>query len=123
MDLDEIEARANAATGGPWFRDYGDVMLSTPDPRDVGYEEPRAERVVRRAEHQHLRDPQGIADAEFIAWCRTDVPALAQKTAWLDGRLRIVLVGGGRAFAYRNGEVVASGPWAELVVQLLGRTR
>lgn len=64
-----MRARAQAATPGPWFREYGDVTTSGDDPRDVeeGYDEPRRLRVVRRAVHLSHADPQGLANAAHIA--------------------------------------------------------
>lgn len=81
--LDAIEARKNAATPGPWFREYGDVITAHPDPRDVeeGYDDPRNARVVRRAPHLAQKERQGINDAEFIANAPADV-------AWLLAELR-----------------------------------
>lgn len=76
-ERDAIRARAEAATPAPWFREFGDVITSNPDPRaEPWQEEPLAERIVRRAEHRDLRDPQGVADADFITHAREDVPAL-----------------------------------------------
>ena len=76
--VDKIQARADKATAGPWFREYSDVVTARPDPRDVeeGYEDARNSRVVRGAPHLPKKDRQGIADAEFIAHARTDIPAL-----------------------------------------------
>ncbi len=76
--LADIGERAEKATKGEWFREYGDVVTAADDPRDVadGYEEPRSARVVRRAPHLDMRDSQAIADAEFIAHARTDAPAM-----------------------------------------------
>lgn len=93
--LATIQARADAATEGPWFREYSDVVTAHPDPRDVedGSDDPRGARVCRRAAHIDKRDRQGIADAEFIAHARTDVPALValvrEQAAKLD-RIRVL---------------------------------
>ena len=75
LDLDAIEARAEAATPGPWRqtasrRGYRDV-LQTPDTY--------ADRMIAKG------CPN--ADAAFIAHARTDVPALvaelrAARSAW-----------------------------------------
>lgn len=66
---------AQSATRGPWFREYGDVITSADDPRDVeeGYDEPRKMRVVRRAPHLDQGDPQGIANANHVVSWSPDV--------------------------------------------------
>jgi hypothetical protein len=72
--LEPIQNRLNAATPGPWFREYSDVITSDPDPRDVeeGYDDPRSMRIVRAAPHLNKREPQGIKNADFIAAAPTD---------------------------------------------------
>ena len=63
IDLDEIEARANAAAKGPWkfpHRDYPGVVTS-----HLG--------CLWNPETGEINDP---SDAEFIAHAREDVPAL-----------------------------------------------
>ena len=61
--LDEIEARANAATEGPWMGiRYPDGFLG---------------RVIGGNGFGVAEDFPDDADAEFIAHARTDVPALA----------------------------------------------
>lgn len=71
--LDEIEARANAATEGPWnadgFADGDTISLDVYAPG---------------AAHAVARDIRSHSDADFIAHARTDVPALV-------GALRAVL--------------------------------
>ncbi|MGK3957859.1 hypothetical protein ACLKOZ_16905 [Arthrobacter sp. R4] len=76
--MGEIQARLDAATPGPWFREYGDVITAHPDPRDMeeGYEDPRHARVVRAAPHLPKKDRQAISDAEFIAAAPADVAYL-----------------------------------------------
>lgn len=78
MSLEQIRERLEAATPGPWFREYGDVITAHPDPRDTeeGYDDPRHARVVRAAPHLPKKDRQSIADADFIAHARTDVAFL-----------------------------------------------
>lgn len=61
--LDAIEARAEAATEGPWLN-VGLVVWSTTTHEDV------ADTVVEPV------NPQQLANADFIAHARTDVPAL-----------------------------------------------
>lgn len=89
IDLNAIQARTDAATKAPWFREYSDVVTAHQDPRDVeeGYEDARNSRVVRGAPHLPKKDGQGIADAEFIAHARTDVPALLALVRDLDARI------------------------------------
>lgn len=72
--LQPMKDRLAAATPGPWFREYGDVITTDPDPRDVeeGYDDPRSLRVVRAAPHLAKREPQAIKDATFIASAPTD---------------------------------------------------
>ncbi len=72
--LDAIEARANAATEGPWWSDpwaQGDVFSGaglSDDPMIVG-------------------DGLTAADLEFIAASRTDVPALVDYARKLEAML------------------------------------
>ena len=85
--LEAIKARAEKATEGPWFRQYGDVITAEPDPRDIHSDAPRDCRISRRAEHLDYKDPQGIKDAEFIAYSRTDVPKLVAALEAVQARL------------------------------------
>ncbi|USH45596.1 hypothetical protein SEA_PHABULOSO_101 [Gordonia phage Phabuloso] len=77
LDLDAIEARANAAYVGPWTADpdsYGDIWAR------AGHE---GATVVVSA------DPAlNAADAEFIAHARTDVPALVSRVRELEALAR-----------------------------------
>jgi len=70
--IEEIRKRAEAATPGPWFREYGDVK--TNGVTDRKYDE--AETI---AEMYHDDD-----DAEFIAKARQDIPALLAHIERLD---------------------------------------
>ena len=63
--LDEIEARANAATEGPWEAD-GSAHVLTAD---------NTPAFVARCADPDGSDA-GVPDAAFIAHARTDVPAL-----------------------------------------------
>lgn len=75
--IDRIEERVNAASEGPWFREYSDVVALQPDPRQVDqYDDPQNLRIVRGADHLDKKDRQGISNADFIANSRVDVPAL-----------------------------------------------
>lgn len=75
LDLDVIEARANAATEGPWWawdRGVG-YVIALGEPGDVDeYNRPRRELP------EGMRTDIGReADAVFVAAARTDVPELA----------------------------------------------
>lgn len=90
LDLDAIEARANAATPGPWgFYDgsnYADVAadMEVTSPGSYSYRE----KVARLEDEDYWDDPahedddeeqasqQMAANAAFIAHAREDVPAL-----------------------------------------------
>lgn len=78
MSLDQVRERWAAATPGPWFREYSDVITNDPDPRDTeeGYDDPRSLRIVQGAPHLNKRDPQGINNATAIANAPTDVGML-----------------------------------------------
>lgn len=68
--LDEIQARADAATDGPWAaieRALGDVYIAELGMYGVAWDEPA---------EWHDSDEASLADAEFIAHARTDVPRL-----------------------------------------------
>lgn len=79
--LDEIQARADAATEGPWGVDGA----AHPGPDDS--------LVVYPLEHGGaVAYVQPLyADAEFIAHARTDVPWLIEQVRKLDAALRAVL--------------------------------
>ncbi|MEV7364292.1 hypothetical protein [Streptomyces sp. NPDC091299] len=90
LDLDEIEARANAATKGPWgFYDgdnYADVAADLQMTSRSSYT--YREKVARLEDEDYWDDPahenddesraseQMAANARFIAAAREDVPAL-----------------------------------------------
>ena len=69
MRLDEIKARAAAATEGPWVNDSTEIGRPFPgtDTIDVW---------VAESCHPNGDGIDGEADAEFIAHARTDVPTL-----------------------------------------------
>lgn len=71
--LDEIEARANAATTGPWSHCLDELRNRTAVHR-IGSSEVNAD-VAFTYRDRDGRGP-GMQDAEFIAHARTDVPAL-----------------------------------------------
>lgn len=77
LDLDAIEARVSAATGGPW---------SVYD-RGVGYMIALDDSVGDRVLPEGGRTDIGYrADAEFIAHSRTDVPALIARVRELEAK-------------------------------------
>jgi hypothetical protein len=88
--LNEIEARANAATSGPWFE--GDVWVFT-DP--IYEDDNRLSNVLgmsytdpERAGAEHQR---GLRNARFIAHAREDVPALLAEVRRLTGELNAAI--------------------------------
>lgn len=101
LDLDAIEARANAATDGPWVVKHEPAWeadnVQHPDVITVGaqmWEADDEPMTVCLVSTDHEDDPVDVLlDAEFIAHARTDVPALvaevrrlreesAKATAW-----------------------------------------
>lgn len=74
--LDEIRARADAATSGPWTRRSRDA-----DERDgaLGHE------IVGPPMPQLRGQFERKADADFIAHAREDVPYLLEHIAYLEG--------------------------------------
>jgi hypothetical protein len=101
LDLDAIEARAAAATDGPWLPPIGSG--------DVGY--------VWRSDDGHFQvaiacDGNEEANAVFIAHARTDIPALVAEVR----RLRQVMSEAHRALQYdADGapSIVAALHWLE----------
>lgn len=84
--LGELKSAADGATPGPWFREYGDVVASDPDPRDVHYDDPRPARVFQRAGHLDDRDRQGIRNAVFAVLARSSTAGLVEA---LEGVIRV----------------------------------
>lgn len=84
LDLDSIEARANAATDGPWVVKHEPAWeadnVQHPDVITVGaqmWEADDEPMTVCLVSTDHEDDPVDVlGDAEFIAHARTDVPAL-----------------------------------------------
>jgi hypothetical protein len=86
LDLDAIEARANAASPEPW----------EPGSAEPGHISERQRLVwprygtgapLCRLERPGRRE-QDDADAEFIAHARTDVPALVERVRELEARMQ-----------------------------------
>lgn len=79
QQLDDIEARANAATEGPWMADGHEIYGSGCGVLDIEQ---------WKAETLRIEDPEGAkADAEFIAHAREDVPALVETVRRLRAEL------------------------------------
>jgi hypothetical protein len=82
-ELDAIEARANAASDGPWEAEFSDE--ESPVLTGIG---------VKDGYHEICQTDYGVygpamKDAEFIAAARTDVPALVAEVR----RLRDLMCG------------------------------
>jgi hypothetical protein len=71
LNLDAIEARANAATKGPWDLHRKGILAGVTDPDGDGY---------------IAEPPLRWTDAEFIAAARQDVPALVAEVRRLSQR-------------------------------------
>ena len=84
-ELDAIEARANAATPGPWRSDVGSganrLRLWVPGGMLIADSYPPKP-------HRARDEQQGKADYGFIAGARTDVPALVAEVRRLREALR-----------------------------------
>jgi hypothetical protein len=101
FDLDAIEARANAATDGPWgFYDgdnYADVAADLTMTSRASYS--YREKIAQLEDENYWDDPahedddesrapeQMAANAAFIAHARTDVPALVDEVRRLRAEL------------------------------------
>jgi hypothetical protein len=93
LDLDAIEARANAATPGPWT-DLPDE--GTPaDPRKVRYvRAPNGAAIASFLRTQGLDPTQALVNGGFIAAAREDVPRMAKEIRRLEAdseRLRLLV--------------------------------
>ena len=87
IDLTAIEARAKAATPGPWWTrpDYGC------DNACVYWNSDRPDVINGSTESTLIYDEGGhsVADAEFIAHAREDIPALIAEVRRLEGELHV----------------------------------
>jgi len=87
LDLDEIEARANAASGGPWeWCDYGNSGQALIQPGSGTHDL----NVLKTTDDW----PPNLRDATFIAHARTDVPALIAEVKRLRGEVAGALAEG-----------------------------
>lgn len=80
LNLDAIQARADAATEGPWARsghDIGHVVYDSEGPCEL------AGPVMLG----HVIGEAGYEDAEFIAAARQDVPALIARIRELEAEV------------------------------------
>jgi hypothetical protein len=102
MNLDEIEARVNAATPGPWTYDEGCGYVEVP-PCGVIEFKPGWERSVHflaRVHNDHVEGEDGLGfDGAFIASARTDVPALVARVRELEAECERTRIFGSRKFA------------------------
>jgi hypothetical protein len=74
-ELDEIKARCDAATKGPWDMVVNDYIHDYDGPecyRIGGYEETVSDIYIR------MDDYKALEDAEFVMYSREDVPALLE---------------------------------------------
>jgi hypothetical protein len=87
MNLDEIEARANAATPGPWTYHDGCGYVEVPPCGAIEFK-PGWERSVHflaRVHNNHVEGEDGLGfDGAFVASARTDVPALVARVRELE---------------------------------------
>ena len=87
IDLDAIEARANAATPGPWTYHDGCGYVEVPPCGAIEFK-PGWERSVHflaRVHNNHVEGEDGLGfDGAFIASARTDVPALIARVRELE---------------------------------------
>lgn len=114
--IDEIEARVNATTEGPWYREYSDVVALQPDPRDTEmYDDPRNLRIMQGPDHLDKKDRQGIANAEFFAHSKVDVQfliALARRQAGQIANIRSVTADIGGSDNFLNVVIARNLRWA-----------
>jgi len=80
LDLDQIEARANAATPGPWCTDSWEIYQGTKY-------EPGLSAWIGETCRGTSSLEQDRADAAFVAAARTDVPAMAAEIRRLRAEL------------------------------------
>jgi hypothetical protein len=92
LDLDEIDARAEAATEGPWYHG-GDKAVARqmfePHELIVSPNYPLIE---------FEPSDQGVADAKFAAHARTDVPILVAEIKRLHAALASAMQGAARDY-------------------------
>ncbi len=100
MNLDEIEARVNAATPGPWTYHDGCGYVEVPPCGAIEFK-PGWERSVHflaRVHNNHVEGEDGLGfDGAFIAHARTDVPALIARVRELEAECERM-----RTFAAQN---------------------
>lgn len=81
INLNAIEARANAATPGPWYQGRDDRRYE-----DSGHAFTH-EDMNHSDSYDVFPDAANPEDAEFVAHARTDVPALVATLRRLDAAL------------------------------------
>ena len=118
LDLDAIEARANATTDGPWtaheFGSYSDheptsIVVMQGDGPDWWQSADDGDYIARLG-----WDRQEWDDAEFIAHARTDVPALVAALRKAEARVaRMSLLTTAELVYVSSGELTARAEKAE----------
>lgn len=97
--LKEIQARANAATKGPWSVDEWNLAVETPDGRALVLLDDRE------------TPAPALADADFVANARTDIPyllALVQGMRERETQITEALeVLTGNDYLWRTGQITA----------------
>jgi hypothetical protein len=82
--LDQIEARVNNATPGPWLADEGEEGYEVSPPASAAFSAPWSDEMphpgfVPNYDPCSLTEEQRdqiIRDEQFFAWARTDLPRL-----------------------------------------------
>lgn len=78
LDIDAIEARANASTPGPWCEHPNGSSVWSGTEYDC-------EDMSQRHVANTRQDERGVVDAEFIAHARQDIPSLLAEVKHLRG--------------------------------------
>ena len=113
QELSEIEARANAATEGPWRAEYANITSAdVVGPLD-------ADLVQRKygGRAQYL-----VADAEFIAAARTDIPALVAEVRALRKQVEMTADGYGMMHKLAQGAERDAKKWHTLYMAEIAKT-
>jgi hypothetical protein len=87
LDLDAVCARTGKATPGPWVADDTDLKVDTSDGRALVV----LATVLLGDDDTRDAYPQAVADTEFIAHARTDVPLMVEELRKLRAAVRRVV--------------------------------
>lgn len=79
LNIEEIKAREQAATPGPWT--FNDAILHI-------YQDVEHGERIANAEIGQRKTTQKISDAAFIAHSRTDIPALIEEVERLKATMK-----------------------------------